>query len=220
MPGSVNVGGSWKTVNAASVNVNGTWKSVASGFVNVAGAWKQWYSSAPPPAYELIATVVGTGSSVGFTSIPQDYKHLQIRFTARSNANFSTARPVYITYSGSASGYAGRVLYSDGSSVATAYVGGNPNVAYVPCLTGATGSFGAGIIDILDYTAGNKLRSSRSFYGHQFGSNSGSGQQSRDHVSINGGSQIPTTTVTSLSLIEATGGFIAGSRFSLYGIKG
>lgn len=42
MPGSVKVGGAWKSVAEASVRVDGSWKSVSSGWTRVGGAWKQW----------------------------------------------------------------------------------------------------------------------------------------------------------------------------------
>jgi hypothetical protein len=45
MPGSVKVGGSWKTVAGASVKVGGAWKTVAAGYTKVGGVWKQWLSS-------------------------------------------------------------------------------------------------------------------------------------------------------------------------------
>jgi hypothetical protein len=45
MPGSVRVGGAWKSVASASVRVGGAWKAVSAGWVRVAGAWKQWFSS-------------------------------------------------------------------------------------------------------------------------------------------------------------------------------
>lgn len=45
MPGSVKVGGAWKTVSAASVKVGGAWKTVSAAYTKVGGTWKQWYSA-------------------------------------------------------------------------------------------------------------------------------------------------------------------------------
>jgi hypothetical protein len=57
------------------------------GIFAVAGA-----SSAPAGSYEWIQTLSGTGSSntVSFTSLPTDYRHLQIRISARVGSGTAT----------------------------------------------------------------------------------------------------------------------------------
>jgi hypothetical protein len=44
MPGSVKVGGAWKTVKSVSVKVGGNWKVVKNGYTKIGGAWKQWHA--------------------------------------------------------------------------------------------------------------------------------------------------------------------------------
>jgi len=42
MPGSVKVGGAWRTL-APKVKVGGVWKDVSNGYVKVAGVWRKWH---------------------------------------------------------------------------------------------------------------------------------------------------------------------------------
>jgi hypothetical protein len=101
--------------------------------------------------YELIATAFGTGSSgvISFSSIPQEYKHLQLRYTAK---NSSTATQMNITLNGITSGvYIRHSLFGNGSTVA---------------------------------------------------------------------SNASSTSQTAIQLVESMANSTAGSRFSLYGIKG
>lgn len=221
MPGLVNVGGSWKTANAASVNVNGSWKTVSSGFVNVNGSWKQWYSSAPPPAYEQIATVVANGSSseVTFSSIPQGYKHLQIRYISRSQQNTTRPSLLYIRPNGSYLG-TGHYLLGASSSITSGNVTNFLNSH--PAVSGTANSFGSGIVDILDYTNSGKNPVLRSFSGFTNGGTlGGSGVQSDTPVFLSSNSLNSAGAVTSITITnEGFNNLVSGSRFSLYGIRG
>ena len=77
----------------------------------------------------------------------------------------------------------------------------------------ATGDvYGAGIIDILDYTNTNKYRTTRSLTGYD---KNGSGDvNSLSHLYRS------TTAVTQIDLILNQGNFTTGTRIALYGIKG
>lgn len=223
MSGLVNVGGSWKTANAVSVNVNGSWKTVSSGFVNVNDVWKQWYSSAPQPALELIATASGDGSSgsITFSSIPQTYKHLQIRFTARSTANTTVPRFVYVIYNGGSNPNAHTLNSS--TSVTSTYQpdGGYGLVSYIPTLTGVSGSHAGGVMDILNYSDTNKIATSRIFSGYANGSTSNGSPAGITNVALTGNSNTTAGAITSLTFSTYfDGAFTSTSRFSLYGIKG
>lgn len=45
MPGSIKVGGSWKTTNKLAVKVSGTWRTATVSYIKVAGTWKQWFAA-------------------------------------------------------------------------------------------------------------------------------------------------------------------------------
>jgi len=162
--------------------------------------------------FELIATVYGTGASniISFASIPQTYKHLQLRasvktvsdgsgLNGRFNAGTALCSTHYLTYSGGA--------------VETAGTWGQTTFGLTPTgLPYYANSYGPTLLisDILNYSDNNKNKIVRTFYGHYNGSS---------RVAIMSGNTNSTTAVTSFD-ISATYNFATISRFSLYGIKG
>ena len=68
-------------------------------------------------AYELIETqVLGSDVySITFSSVPQTYKHLQIRLTARCTASGSTGDWLSIRFNGDSSGNYGGSYYLIGN---------------------------------------------------------------------------------------------------------
>jgi hypothetical protein len=173
------------------------------------------------PAYDLIQTVSGTGTSgtITFTDIPQTYKHLQIRYVARDNGNTTVAQPVTMRYNGQTSTYRSHSLSSYGSSVisetSTTMV-----IGWIPASFGASGSYGAGVIDILDYTNANKTASFRSLNGYTSGGSGDGYPNGTAMVALTSGMRTATTAITSLTFIAGWQWFESASRFSLYGIKG
>ena len=172
-----------------------------------------------PGSYESIATVtVGAGgsASVEFTSIPQTYSHLQIRFIARTNRSVS-ADNVHLTFNGdneSTTNYGYHLLNGDGAS---ASAGAGSNFGYILSGTAAGASlaaniFGFSVVDILDYANTNKNRVVRSLAGYDA---NGSGI-----VRLNSGLYRSTTAVTSIKLwAENTFLHTQYSQFALYGIR-
>jgi len=165
--------------------------------------------------YESIATyTVGAGgvSSVTFSSIPQTYKHLQVRGIFKP----TSASWVVAYFNGDAtntSKYSEHDLRGDGSS-ASAEATSNAACAYfILGIPVATNTFAAGVTDILDYTNTNKYKTIRSLSGMDA---NGSGNIDltssgwRDTSAIN---QI----VLQLNSLETIPQY---SSFALYGIKG
>jgi hypothetical protein len=218
MTGHVKVGGTWKSVASVNAKVAGAWKAVDSGFTKVAGAWKQFYSSAPPAAYELIqSTVLTTGaSSVTFSSIPQDFKHLQVRFITKSSTSSST-RVLKLQMNGdTGNNYAAHVLEGGGSSVQSgAFTTGTINGIFASVSTGSAvaNAWPAGVMDVLDYASTAKNTTISAFSG--FAGASGEISQ----VYLRSGFWLNTAAVTSLNFSDSSN-WLAGSRFSLYGIRG
>jgi hypothetical protein len=162
-------------------------------------------------SYESIATVtVGSGgsSSISFTSIPSDYTHLQIRtFSRISGQSYGLLR----FNSDSSSVYGTHFLYGDGanaqatanlpaSNIFAIYVGSGSNI------------FGAGIVDILDYTNTNKFTTTRSLTGAD---ENGSGV-----ILLLSGLWRNTAAITSIEILPNASTFAQYSHFALYGIKG
>ena len=160
-------------------------------------------------SYESIQTVtVGAGgsSSIEFTSIPNTYKHLQVRMLAK----FSGGDWTEIKLNGdTGSNYSYHYLRGNGASASAG--GGGFNASGLGLLFGT--EWGGAIIDVLDYTNTNKLTTVRNLGG--FDAN-GSGD-----IVLSSNLWNNTAAVTSLKLQKSSSGtFAQYSQFALYGIKG
>lgn len=189
------------------------------GFLASAGA-----SSGGVPAYDLISTVIADGSSATMTlsSIPSTYKHLQIRATFKTNRN-STDDPVNLSINGdtSTSNY---TFHSGGmignTALTTAYYApATGGARYIANVAGTNGSvpaniFNSQIIDILDYaTSKNKVL--RGFSGF------GTAVSGVNWIQLYSKLWMNTAVISSISFTAVAGtAFTAGSRISIYGIKG
>jgi hypothetical protein len=167
--------------------------------------------------YELISTeILGSSqASVTFSSLgdySSTYKHLQIRFTARLDLN-ATSNPIVVRANGvTSSSYSAHQLNAGGGAVDSAAFT-STTAMRLGRATGATGTannFGAAVIDILDPYSTSKNTTFRSLTGI-----------STEVITLFSGLFINTASITSFELLPLTSSnFVAGSRFSLYGIKG
>ena len=170
-------------------------------------------------AYELISTTVltTTAASVTFSSIPSTYKHLQIRTVTRTNFsdNFVMDMTGKINNDSNAN-YSQHFLNGNGTSVTS---GANTNLTYLylqsasPAANTTANSFGCMVMELLDYSSTSKNKTIRAMIG---AANPGS---TYSGVRLISNLWMSTAAVTSVQL-NGGGSFIAGSRFSLYGIKG
>ena len=164
-------------------------------------------------SYESIATTtLGSASStISFTSIPQTFKHLQVRYIAQNTvANY----------------FVKMQFNSDtGTRYATHYLNGNGSSASASASTGDTGLFlprtntsyfSGGVLDILDYTSVDKNKTTRAIGG--FDAN-GSG-----NLDFNSGLWTPASlgsgNITRIDFILDAGNYATNTQFALYGIKG
>ena len=170
--------------------------------------------------YELIETAIVSGSStssVTFSNLgdySSTYKHLQLRAVARTdNADNNDAIRIRFN-SDTGSNYdlhslLGRGAVADVVSNASLNLTLTGFVLTSGALAGAS-AFGAGILDILDVYAA-KHKTLRSLSGTE-----SVGQ----FVTLRSGAWRNTDSVTSITCSIAGTNFIAGSRLSLYGIRG
>ena len=176
-------------------------------------------------SYESIATTnPTTGQSISFTSIPSTYKHLQVRFIARTSLSATAFAAASITFNNdtSTSNYAYHRLF--GANIAgtqAAYSGGDPSptLAYVAGAAAANNlanEFAAGVIDVFDYQNTNKNKTVRSLWGGDDNTNGAFGQ-----IHLNSGLWMSTTAINRLDISLGSGqNYVTGSQFALYGIKG
>jgi hypothetical protein len=188
----------------------------------ILGTVASQFSSKPFGSYESIATVtVGGGGSanVEFTSIPATYKHLQVRCFAQTNRgtygqdaakiqfnNDTSANYTYHTLNGAGSGAnaSNEINLAHGYSTHTG--------------TGVSNTFGAAVIDILDYLDTNKYKTIRTFTGNDInGTIAGYGGS----VTLIALLWKNTSVISSIKFIPESGSqFNQYSSFALYGIKG
>lgn len=182
-------------------------------------------------AFESIATTFFTsaGSTVTFNSIPQTFKHLQLRYTARTT-NVTTGANLYVVLNGdTASNYSWHRLQAYGNGITTDGYGSQTAFGVAGLMSGASSianAFGTGILDIVDYTNTNKLKTMKSLSGYENNGNGSPGNDQGYHILASSlwfkaGSGVTGDAVTSMTLtINGGGNFAANSHFALYGIKG
>jgi hypothetical protein len=167
--------------------------------------------------YELIESVFVTSNtaSVTFSNLDTyapEYKHLQIRLVAK---NSSTGSSVDLRMNDvTSSVYSAHYLSGSGSSVISQ---ANPATTriifqYASSPTATANSFGTAVIDILEAYSTSKKKTVRGLAGRV---------ETTPAVQLAGGLFDSTVSITSLTLSSpASNNFVAGSRFSIYGIKG
>lgn len=176
------------------------------------------YIAPPTPVYEAIAHTTAPNNSltsITFSGISADYKHLQIRFFARTT-RANQEDNLYLRFnSDTGNNYAGHNLYGDGAT-AGAFSDGT-SISFntrtvVAAANAAGGTYGVGIIDILDYANTTKNTTVRSLNGYD---NNGTGQ-----VRLTSGLWMNTAAVTSITILSANAAnIVQNSAFTLYGIK-
>ncbi len=168
--------------------------------------------------YESIATTtVGAGgtTTVTFSSIPSTYQHLQVRLMARSSKAGSDGDYLITRFnSDSGSNYSVHILNGNGSATQAVGISSNPEmwVQRIATSANSSGTFGAAVIDILDYANTNKNKTIRNFGGYDA---NGSGR-----IDLDSGAWFNTSAVTSISFTCGGGDFQQYSSLALYGIKG
>jgi len=171
-------------------------------------------------SYESIATVtVGSGgsSSIAFSSIPQTYKHLQMRYISADARGTYSNSPVDMTFNGSsATAYDRHVLTGDGSNAAS-FAEINQNFIRLEGGANVANTYLSGIVDILDYTSTSKAKTVRSFSGID----ANAGGNLAGEINLNSGLWYATpAAITSITLTPYSSPFRQYTQFALYGIKG
>jgi hypothetical protein len=181
------------------------------GVLSAAGAGGAFASD-----YELVATtILGTAQSsvvIDLTGLSSTYKHIQIRGVARSTAS---GRDWFYVRTNATALTNGHELRSEGSSVISGgiLIGSDVGFGLMPGNNAGTSAYGAFVMDILDTFSTTKNKTIRTFVGNPTASEA--------QVQLTSGFRNNTDALTSVSLIPRDGPNIAaGSRFSIYGIKG
>jgi hypothetical protein len=169
--------------------------------------------------YELIESqILGSAqASVVFSSLgtySSTYKHLQLRSVSRVTGAFGTVDDLMTLNGITTNSYASHYLLGNGSVVSSGASTSRANMITYNSSSGASSAsnvFGVNVVDLLDAFSSSKNTTIRGLAGN-YGSNT--------FVDIYSGLFNNTASITSVTITSGSGNFIAGSRFSLYGIKG
>ncbi len=184
------------------------------GVLAVAGA-----GGAAAGAYDLIETVIpsGTTGTVTFSSIPQTYKHLQLRMSVRHDeVSSAVLEDCLIRFNGvSTNTYASHLLSGTGSTpTSTAFTTRASMLGIKSTSPSAVANIHTGVVlDILNYTSDTN-KTIRGINGVTAAVND---------ITLFSGVYLDTPAVTSISILSpntTTKPFRFSSRFSLYGIAG
>jgi hypothetical protein len=176
------------------------------------------YAGGVPPvtnSYESIATVsLGSAqTTISFSSIPSTYKHLQIRFIARSTrVNAGDYMDIRFN-SDSSSIYAKHDLIGDGVGTGATSQTSRAQMEFnrIAAANATSGVFAGAVIDILDYANTDKNKTARGLVAYD---NNGEGQ-----IHLNSGLWASTAAINAISF-TCNNQWAANSQFALYGIKG
>ena len=176
--------------------------------------------------YELIETTIlgSAASSVTFSSLDtyaSTYKHLQIRAMVRASASTDRVNGSWRMNGDSGNNYAAHHMIGTGSTIAVSALTSQNRAnralgdATVPAATATANNFGAIVVDFLDVFSTTKNKTSRTLSGQVNASN--------PRVGFCSGVWFNTAAATSITLLtdDSGGGYnwVAGSRFSLYGLR-
>ena len=177
-------------------------------------------------AYQSIATVNVSAdtNSISFTSIPQTYKHLQLRIVAKNTVNVASpaAGNSDITASFNSdttyTNYYSHATYGDGTDVGVYTT--NASTAYATVGSASWNKspqnniFANSVSDILDYTNTNKYKTIKRFNGGMKGSSGGD-------IGFASSVWLSTAAITSMTLYNygTSWDFKQYSSFALYGVK-
>lgn len=166
----------------------------------------------PTQTYTPIARqVLGSSTTVSFTSIPSTYTDLVLVASARASYADTIGIMRIRFNSDSGSNYSMTQIYGNGSTVSSARVSNQTSfgLEYISANTAASGVFSPVILQIQNYsnTTTNKTMLSRT-----------------NDAAVRSVAQIglyrSTSAITRIDLDEVLGtNYLAGSTFTLYGIK-
>ena len=176
-------------------------------------------SGAAAGAFDLLeTTLISTNTaSVTFSNLNNysDYKHLQIRYTARSSRTAFDDSINLRLNSITSTSYAQHGLEGDGSSVTSGGAGSQNTIFFnwIPAANANASSFGAGFIDILDFSSSSKNTTIRTLTGML------DNAQPWRKIRLTSGLLNNTAAITAVQIYPTFGNFVSGSRLSLYGVK-
>jgi hypothetical protein len=174
-----------------------------------------------PSDEDILAEEVLTSSqaSVTFSSLNStygaDYQHLQLRIVTRDNRGISGTNNIRLQVnSDGGSNYADHGLYGNGSSVLS-YANTSESqfnaLSINPSNSDTADAFGAGVVDFLDCFETSKYLTMRSLNGVTVAAAS--------TIRLSSCVWMNTNALDTILIYPSSASFVAGSRFTLIGLK-
>jgi hypothetical protein len=168
--------------------------------------------------FDSIATQTVTSggpTTLSFTSIPQGYKHLQIRWLGRVGTDGTTYSMRFNSDTGN--NYSSYLYYGQNGSVAALGTAvGNSAMYFYGWGRGYNGTFSAGILDIHDYSLTTKNKTIRGYCGNDTNSAGDFG----DIYVATSAVWASNSAITTIDISGSSAAWQNGTQFALYGIKG
>lgn len=165
--------------------------------------------------YESIATVtVGSGgaATIDFTSIPQTYAHLQIRFVSRGLATATDVLPSFrVNFSAPPAGSVHGIRGNGTSNSAESIAFSDPYFARTSANNALGSVFGSHVIDLYDYSSTTKRKTVRAIGGHD--------RSDAGWIGAYSGVLATTSQITSIRLFPFANNWAQYTTAALYGIK-
>lgn len=158
---------------------------------------------------EKIVVGAAGAANVTFSGIPQTgYTDLILKFSARGNAG-AISRSVGLQFNGSSAGYSNKFLQGDGASV-TSGLGSSIYLGECTAATATSNTFANQEVYIPNYASSNfKTLSVDS---------APETNATTQYLTLVSNTWSNTAAITSINLSIATGNFVQGSAFYLYGV--
>lgn len=191
----------------------------------IASSNQQGRGGGPVGSYDALASITipagQTAASIVFAGIPSGYRHLQVRafITPGTSSGDSYA---YLQFNNDTSAsYAWHRLGGSGNTAGSSAATSQTSIASF-LMTGAANSNlypAPTVLDILDYAAANKFKTTRALTGLDQNTNSGVGGTSQ--LNLFSGLWQSTNPITSITISPnpLVVSFKAYSSFALYGVK-
>lgn len=148
------------------------------------------------------------------TSYGSLYRHLQIRYVARSSVSANVDDLAIRFNSDSGTNYGYHVMETSGAGNVESFFSGSSQQEIgwnrVSGATATTESFGVGVIDILDAFQSTKNTTTRSFNGEISTSR---------RLRLTSGLWLNTAAITTINIRALGGNIVTNSRIALYGVK-
>jgi hypothetical protein len=163
--------------------------------------------------YQIATTTAGGSTAdVTFSSIPQDYTHLQLRMIIKGHTGNTNNTRIQFN-SDTATNYSWHYLRGTGSSVSATgvaselgmQIGNHPSTA-------VANAFAVFVVDILDYKNTNKFKTVKTLSGYDLNNTDGV-------VLLNSGNWRSTSAVSTIRIFPGADSFGQYSSFQLYGVK-